>query len=182
MKEVQRQATLWKGLPPKRFKKYEKWINRIKPGICGTYVSAVLLHDAFLHSYRVSLDQQKLLKGLKPMIEDRFVYRGTFVWDLWLGLSYALKDIAEIKVKMSLLPELTVVRLLDSPDPKPIAVGTTKLLGSKYKNHWLVVYSYRYNKEGKLEFKAYDNHGRYQAIVPASKTIGCVWLAYDQHE
>ena len=36
----------WHGLPPSRFIKYRSWINKQKPGICGTYCSAVLIHDA----------------------------------------------------------------------------------------------------------------------------------------
>lgn len=168
--------TKWIGLKPLRFKKYRSWINREKPGICGTYVSAALLHDRFLEYYQVDLEKEKLITGLKSVVDDLFPYRGTFPWDLRLGLGYVLRDIPGLTAKMSLIPERTVVELLNRPEPMPAAVGTAKLFGSKYKNHWLLVYAYGYNKEGKLFFKAYDNHGRYTAIVPASQTIGCVWL------
>ncbi|MBM6615918.1 dihydrolipoamide dehydrogenase [Desemzia sp. RIT804] len=166
----------WIGLKPTRFKKYQKWINRDKPGICGTYVSAALLHDTFLRYYEIDLDKENLLLGLKTIVDERFPYRGTFPWDLKLGLGYVVGDIAELSVKMSLIPETTVIDLLNRANPVPVAVGTAKLFGSKYKNHWLLVYAYGYNKEGKLYFKAYDNHGKYSAIVPASQTIGCVWI------
>lgn len=168
--------TKWIGLKPLRFKKYRSWINREKPGICGTYVSAALLHDTFLEYYQVGLEKEKLITGLKSVVDDLFPYRGTFPWDLRLGLNYVLRDIPDLMAKMSLVSERTVVELLNRSDPMPIAVGTAKIFGSKYKNHWLLVYAYGYNKEGKLFFKAYDNHGRYTAIVPASQTIGCVWL------
>lgn len=166
----------WVGLKPYRFKKYRSWINREKPGICGTYASAALVHDTFLQEYNVDLAKDNLLNGLKSVIDELFPYKGTFPWDLKLGLDYVLNDIPDLKVKMSLIPERTVVNLLDQPNPMPIAVGTAKLFGSKYKNHWLLVYAYGYNEDGKLFFKAYDNHGRYQAVVPASQTIGCVWI------
>ncbi|MEG0289406.1 MAG: hypothetical protein RR725_07160 [Carnobacterium sp.] len=45
----------WTGLKPTRFNKYRSWINNQKPGICGTYVSAVLLHDAYLHAYGLNI-------------------------------------------------------------------------------------------------------------------------------
>lgn len=168
--------TKWFGMKPARFKKYRNWINREKPGICGTYVSAALLHDTFLQQYQVDLEKEALLIGLKTVVDDLFPYRGTFPWDLKWGLSYVTRDIPELTVKMSLVPERKVVELLSGPEPLPVAVGTAKLFGSKYKNHWLLVYAYGYNKAGKLYFKAYDNHGKYSAVVPASQTIGCVWI------
>lgn len=164
------------GLKPARFKKYQKWINRERPGICGTYVSAALLHDAFLFYYQTDMGKEKLITGLKSVVDDLFPYRGTFPWDLKLGLSYVVRDVPELTVKMSLIPERTVVELLNQSEPMPVAVGTAKIFGSKYKNHWLLVYAYGYNKTGKLYFKAYDNHGKYTAILPASQTIGCVWI------
>ncbi|MDN6625994.1 MAG: dihydrolipoamide dehydrogenase [Pisciglobus halotolerans] len=171
-------ATAWIGLKPSRFRKYKTWVNRIKPGICGTYVSAVLLHDAFLQYYHIDLAKEKVVAGLKGIVDERFAYRGTFIWDLKSGLNYVLKDNKEIKAKLSLFPQKTVRHLLNQPNPKPVAVGTTRLFGSPYKNHWVVVYAYRFNEEGELEFKVYDNHGRYRTVIPASETIGCVWLEY----
>lgn len=166
----------WTGLKPARFRKYKSWINSVKPGICGTYVSAVLLHDAFNQKYTIDLPKEDVVNGLQNLVEDTFAYKGTFVWDLWYGLKWVLKDNADFKVKMHLIPERKVISLLDRKNPIPIAVGTTKLFGSSYKNHWVVVYAYGYNEENKLFFKAYDNHGRYTAILPASQTIGCVWI------
>ncbi|WP_277630899.1 dihydrolipoamide dehydrogenase [Atopococcus tabaci] len=166
----------WHGLPAKRFRKYRTWINRHKPGICGTYVSAVMLDDLFREEYGRELDKEKVIKGLKSVIDDRFPYKGTFPWDLKLGLNYVLGDFPEWKAKMSLIPDKVVVERLNQPDPRPVAVGTTKVLGSPYKNHWLAVYAYGYNADGKLFFKGYDNHGRYTAVVPASQTFGCVWI------
>lgn len=169
--------TQWIGLKPVRFRKYRTWINNQKPGICGTYVSAVLLHDTYLHRYGVDVSKEKLLKGLKSVIDDTFPYRGTFPWDLWHGLNTVLKGNPDYQAKMLFVPDKKIVELLNQPDPMPVAVGTTRLLGSRYKNHWVLVYAYGYNKKGKLFFKAYDNHGRSTAILPASQTFGCVWLS-----
>ncbi|SIO17652.1 hypothetical protein SAMN05878443_1784 [Carnobacterium alterfunditum] len=166
----------WIGLKPARFRKYRTWINAVKPGICGTYVGAVILHDAFNQKYGIDLSKEKLITGLKMIIDDTFVYKGTFPWDVWHGLNWVLKGNQDFKVKMHFVPERKVVALLNRKNPIPVAVGTATLFGSPYKNHWLVVYAYGYNEEGKLFFKAYDNHGRYKAIIPASQTIGCVWI------
>ncbi|MBT2730995.1 dihydrolipoamide dehydrogenase [Carnobacterium sp. ISL-102] len=166
----------WIGLKPARFRKYRTWINAVKPGICGTYVGAVILHDAFNQKYGIDLSKEKLITGLKTIIDDTFVYKGTFPWDVWHGLNWVLKGNQDFKVKMHFVPERKVVALLNRKKPIPVAVGTATLFGSPYKNHWLVVYAYGYNEEGKLFFKAYDNHGRYKAIIPASQTIGCVWI------
>ena len=155
-KEIQAKKNMpkkWQGLKPARFAKYRSWINSGTPGICGTYCSAVLVHDAVLQKYKKS-----------------------FFWDVQHGLKALLKDIPDWSVKSGLITEKIVPALLDRPNPVPVIVGTTRIFNSKYKNHWVVVYAYGYNEDGKLFYKAYDNHGRYQAILPASQTIGCVWL------
>lgn len=103
----------WTGLKPARFRKYKYWINSVKPGICGTYVSAVLLHDAFNQKYTIDLPKENVVNGLQNLVEDTFAYKGTYVWDLWYGLKWVLKDNADFKVKMHLIPERKVVSLLD---------------------------------------------------------------------
>lgn len=166
----------WVGLPPKDFRKYRSWINREKPGICGTYVSAVLIHYLFEQEYGKDLDQDLLIDGLRKPVDHYLPYKGTFPWDLKRGLSFALEDIDGWTAKMAMIPDFKVVEELSKENPLPIAVGTTTAFGSSYKNHWLLVYAYGWNKNGKLFLKGYDNHGRYTAIVPASQTFGCVWL------
>ena len=166
----------WHGLKPSRFAKYRSWINSGSPGICGTYCSAVLVHDAVLQKYKHSLDKDTLLAGLLTVVDEFLPYKGTFFWDVQHGLKVLLADIPDWTVKSGLITEKIVPALLDRPVPVPVIVGTTRLFNSKYKNHWVVVYAYGYNEDGKLFYKAYDNHGRYQAILPASQTIGCVWL------
>lgn len=178
-KELQSKKNLpkkWQGLKPSRFAKYRSWINSGNPGICGTYCSAVLVHDAVLHKYKHSLDKDTLLAGLLTVVDEFLPYKGTFFWDVQHGLKSLLADIPDWTVKSGLITEKIVPALLDRPDPVPVIVGTTRLFNSKYKNHWVVVYAYGYNEDGKLFYKVYDNHGRYQAILPASQTIGCVWL------
>ena len=178
-KEIQAKKNMpkkWQGLKPARFAKYRSWINSGTPGICGTYCSAVLVHDAVLQKYKKSLDKDTLLAGLLTVVDEFLPYKGTFFSAVQHGLKALLKDIPDWSVKSGLITEKIVPALLDRPNPVPVIVGTTRLFNSKYKNHWVVVYAYGYNEDGKLFYKAYDNHGRYQAILPASQTIGCVWL------
>lgn len=166
----------WIGLPSSRFRKYRGWINKVKPGICGTYSSAVLLHDAVYQKTKISLRRNSLLNGMQTVIDDFMPYKGTFIWDLVYGLKKMLKDIPFWKIKTGIISERIVPQILGGSHPVPIVVGTTILFNSSYKNHWLLVYAYGYNEEGKLYFKAYDNHGKYDAIIPASQTLNCIWL------
>ncbi|WP_051912444.1 hypothetical protein [Carnobacterium funditum] len=168
--------TNWTGLSSARFSEYRSWINNKKPGICGSYVCAVLLHDLYKQQYGKPLSKTILMDGLKSIVDETFAYRGTFPWDLRHGLNLALKGNPNYFAKMSFIPDNKVVELLNKSNPIPIAVGTARLLGSSYQNHWVLVYAYGYNEEGKLFFKAYDNHGKSAAILPASQTFGCVWL------
>lgn len=166
----------WTGLKAARFSQYRSWINNKKPGVCGSYVCATLLHDLYKHQYEKDLSKTVLLDGLKSVIDETFAYRGTFPWDLRYGLNFVLKDNPDYKAKMCFIPDKIVVDRLNKPDPIPLAVGTARLLGSSYQNHWVLVYAYGYNEAGKLYFKAYDNHGKTDSILPASQTFGCVWL------
>ena len=119
----------WIGLKPERFRKYKTWINAVKPGICGTYVGAVILHDAFNQKYGIDLPKEKLIFELKTLIEDTFAYKGTFPWDVWHGLDWVLKGNQDFTVKMHFIPERKVVALLNREKPIPVAVGTATLFG-----------------------------------------------------
>lgn len=175
-KQQQSPPSKWIGLPSARFLKYKAWINKNHPGICGTYCAAVLVHDAIYHKYRRSLKRDTLLKGLKKVVDDFMPYRGTFFWDVANGLRRILRNQTEYEVRTGLITERIVPKILSGENPRPVIVGTTKLLNSKYKNHWVVVYAYGYDEAGKMFYRAYDNHGKHKAVIPASQTFSCVWL------
>ena len=166
----------WIGLPPTRFFKYRHWINKQKPGICGTYCSAVLVHDAIYQKTKKRLNQKVLIDGLKMVVDDLMPYGGTFFWDVAHGVKRILGDVPYWNVKIGLVTERIIPELLSGDHPRPVIVGTTRLFNSHYKNHWLVVYAYGYDENNKLYYRAYDNHGNYKAVVPASQTFSCVWL------
>ena len=166
----------WTGLNPAAFREYRTWKNTENPGICGTYVSGALLHYLFKEEFDEKLEKETVIEGLRFPVDGALPYKGTFPWDLKRGLDVALKKIPGWKTKIGMIPDLAVVNELSKRNPLPIAVGTTSVLGSPYKNHWLLVYAFGYNDDGKLFFKAYDNHGRHAAIVPASQTFGFVKL------
>lgn len=166
----------WIGMPASRFMKYRSWINKTKPGICGTYCAGVLLHDAIYQKSKKSVRKDVLLDGLKGVIDDLLPYRGTFFWDVAFGLRRMLRGVPYWRVKTGIVTERIVPDLLDREEPVPVIVGTTKFFNSPYKNHWVVVYAYGYNEAGKLFYRAYDNHGKHNAVIPASQTLSCVWL------
>lgn len=166
----------WTGLSSIHFTMYRSFVNRIKPGMCGTYVSAALIHYTIKAERDYELDMQQLLAGLRPKIEDRQTYRGTFAWDLKDGLNELLADDGSYEARYHLVSNPIVVRELSKSNPLPVIVGTTRLFGSKYGNHWLLVYAFGYNDKGQLFYRAYDNHGRTMAVIPASQTMACVWL------
>lgn len=80
------------------------------------------------------------------------------------------------RIHSTILTERTVLNELNKMSPLPIIVGTVSFLGSSYKNHWLLVYAYAYDSKGKLWYKAYDNHGNSQAVIPAVQTLSAVFL------
>lgn len=166
----------WTGLSSMQFTGYRTFVNRVKPGICGTYVSAALVHYTIKSERDYDLDMQTLLTALKPKIEDRQSYRGTFAWDLKEGLNELLAEDHVYEARYHLVSNPIVVRELSKEKPLPVIVGTTRLFGSKYGNHWLLVYAFGYNDQGQLFYRAYDNHGRTMAVIPASQTLACVWL------
>lgn len=166
----------WIGLPATRFFKYRNWINNQRPGICGTYCAAVLVHDAIYEKTKKRLNKETLLNGLKLVVDDLMPYRGTFFWDIAHGIRRIFGNTRMWNVKVGILTERLVPELLSGDNPRPVIVGTTKFLNSKYKNHWVVVYAYGYDENNKLYYRAYDNHGSYNAVIPASQTFSCVWL------
>ena len=166
----------WTGINPLNFTAYRSYVNRIKPGICGTYVSAALVHYTFKTDRDYELDMEQLLRILKPKIDDRQAYRGTFAWDLRDGLNDLLADDGLYQARFHLVSNPIVIRELSKESPLPVIVGTTRLFGSKYGNHWLLAYAFGYNQEGQLFYRTYDNHGRTMAVIPASQTLACVWL------
>ena len=136
----------------------------------------MLVHDAVLQKYKKSLDTDTLLARLQTIVDEFLPYKGTFIWDVQHGLKALLKDIPDWSVKSGLITEKIVPALLHRPNPVPVIVGTTRFFFIKYKSRGGGVYADGYNEDGKLFYKAYDSHDRYQAILPASQTIGCVWL------
>ncbi|XJS10098.1 dihydrolipoamide dehydrogenase [Aerococcaceae bacterium WGS1372] len=165
----------WIGINPNIMRPYRKYINNEKPGYCGTYTVAVLLHYKMIQDYQVDLSMEELLGALKPLIDGRYFYKGTYPWDLTQGLRDFI-DTEDYEAKWHLISNPIVVEQLSKKEANPVIVGTTKLLGSRYGNHWLVVYAYGYNDKGQLFYKAYDNHGKINSVIAASQTMAAVWL------
>lgn len=166
--------THWVGFEEERFEKYKDWINTSSPGICGTYCAAVLVHDRVLYDKGISLDKRQLLAGLKQAVDDHHLHPGTFAWNIHAGVGGILEHTPYV-AKVGWLVEKHLPQLF-AAGYGPFIVGTMDILRSSYKNHWLVVYAYRYDEQGRLWLKAYDNHGSYRSEVLATETFSFVYL------
>ncbi len=165
----------WHGISSSEMTFYRKYINRQLPGYCGTYVSAALIHY-MVHSQRqYQLSMPKLLSALKGVIDLRLPYIGTYARDLVMGLNKLLSD-DEYQAHWQYHRHRLIIDKLSEPNPLPVIVGTLSLLGSSYGNHWLLAYAFGYDARGKLYYKCYDNHGKIDAIIPASQIAVMVWL------
>lgn len=164
----------WHGLDSDTFKVYRSWKNNQSVGICGTYCAAVLTHYITKRDTGISLNKEILINGLKKPIDQLTPHKGSFYWNIREALNYILQP-TEYIAHSGWWTERDVPQLI-TDDKGPVIVGTLQILGSSYKNHWLVVYAYAFDATGKLWFKGYDNHGRHDAVIPASETFSYVYL------
>ena len=67
--------------------------NREFPGYCGTYTAAALAHYVIQKVYERKISMDDLIIGLKPRIDGRFWYKGTYPWDLIGGLKALFEDV-----------------------------------------------------------------------------------------
>ncbi len=170
-----KQSIQWHGIPTKEMRPYRKYINRELPGYCGTYVSAVMIHYMVQSQRQYSLSMPLLLSALKGVVDLRLPYIGTYARDLVSGMNELLdEDIYQAHWRYH--HRGFIQEKLNNTSPLPIIVGTLSLFGSSYGNHWLLAYAYGYNSDGKLYYKCYDNHGKIDAVIPASQLAVIVWL------
>lgn len=165
----------WVGIESQAMKNYRPFINRELPGFCGSFASAALVHYVIFKDRDFEFSMDELISAIKPKVDGRHFYLGTYPWDLTAGLAELLED-DNYKSKWHIISDPIVTKKLAQDNPYPVIVGTTKAFGSKYGNHWVLVYAYGYNDSGQLFYKAYDNHGKYNAVIPASQTMAAVWL------
>ena len=166
----------WIGIPEQEFTYYKPFVNKEVPGVCGTYALAALTHYTIKKDTGYKLDMQQLIDGYLKIVDGAAPYVGTYFWDLTRGFKKMLGKKQPYRIHSTILTERTVLNELNKMSTLPIIVGTVSFLGSSYKNHWLLVYAYAYDSKGKLWYKAYDNHGNSQAVIPAVQTLSAVFL------
>ncbi len=165
---------VWTGLDEKEFRRYKSWINKKNPGICGSYCAAVLTHFTVFKDTGHWMSKKDLIDSFEILVDAYHLHQGTFYWNVASGLNMMF-NYEHYRAKSGLMPDLEVPKLIDQYQ-QPVIVGTLKYLGSPYKNHWLLVYAYAYDQENNLYFKAYDNHGKIDAVIPADQTNTYVYL------
>jgi len=169
------------GMTESRFSRYNSssWINY--DGTCGTYATAIML--AYLDDYindkyipsairsRNSALPGSLISTLKPLIDGRTNYTGTYPDDLYMGTLQFFSDNG-----ISVVHDFggstfsTAKTVINSG--RPIAIGLLTILGSSYGDHWVTAYQY---EDGSLlndYYKVVDNHGNYIAIISVGWTNG----------
>lgn len=55
-------------------------------------------------------------------------------------------------------------------------IGLLQLLGSSYKNHWVVVHGFMETADGQRYYKIHDNWGKSAAVIPAEWGNGTISL------
>lgn len=158
----------WQGIPQKDMVPYRRYVNREKPGFCGTYSAAALIHYLVKHQRNHEIDMMRLLSALEGKIDRRSIYDGTYHFDVVNGLNDLLAD-DEYQAHVRYRHRKLIIDELSKEAPLPVIIGSLSLFGSKYGNHWLLAYSYGYNEDGQLFYKCYDNHGRINAVIPANQ-------------
>lgn len=166
----------WIGISESEFQQYQQYINNEAPGYCGSYSAATVSHYILTKVEQIDVSMELLLNGYRGLLEDVLFYPGTYLWDVKRGLKEVLGKGFNYQVKTHLFAEKKIPAQLAQENPLPAIVGTVGALGSRYKNHWVVVYAYARDSSGKLWFKIYDNHGQYKKVIPAVQTLRCCWV------
>ncbi len=168
---------LWIGIDEDKFQDYKAYINNKAPGCCGSYSAAAMTHYILTNIECLEdVSMERLLKSYELMMEDVFIYPGTYLWDLCRGLKEVLVKGFGYQLKSNIFCEKIVVKQLNKTEPLPVIVGLVEALGSPYKNHWVLAYAYAIDSKGKLWLKVYDNHGNHKAIIPAVQTLRCCYV------
>lgn len=176
---------IWRGTSSTRFERYKDWINR--DGTCGHHAAAVILaysddyiDDKIVPSYirtRNSTSAESLISVLVSNIQN--VDSGTQPPHLANGMWYIIS-------KQAALDYMADYQVIGTTWSKAVSkikgwqgcvgIELVKMFGSPYGDHWVVGYQYKENASNKGYFKCHDNHGKYDAVVESSWSIGLVWL------
>lgn len=198
-------AYTWYGVKDmERFAKYANyaWINNRRNfpkisdfpenGICGTIVASTLVsyYDDYVdndyvpsyiraeHAPRPGnliytmynyIDKKHKMGTLPPMVGDGL--------ENFINIhSVSLYD-KQKRIRTTILDTLNPIKEATKHN-RPLAVGLLRILGSKYKNHWVV--AYRYGDNGRSDWlkfiKCVDNHGKYGINIDVSWSKGTVTI------
>lgn len=178
---VSTRAFAWTGISESRFSRYANWINRT--GHCGPYAAASLLayYDDYISDSVIPGSIRSRNSTSAGTLIDKLIAltpqaSGTLPNHVSSGItSFTQKYSTRSDIKTSTNLYGTWARVVNScKRSRPICVGMTSLAGSKYGNHWVTVYQVKEDSSGKGWYKCVDNHGKYNAIIETSWTVGTV--------
>jgi len=192
--------SLFIDFPPVRTSKW--WVNDSKyfnilnhsVGICGTLSATALLayyddnvDDGYIPNsirtrYSVhpgtNSSQYALVFSLYQFIDKNRV--GTMPWQVsdginnWRAINSTNSNYDNRAISTVLASPATITSKIDSG--RPILVGLLTMLGSSYKDHWVLSYQYRIYHPEWIEYRVVDNHGQHAAVINSTWAMGTVRL------
>ncbi|MDT2673142.1 hypothetical protein [Enterococcus dongliensis] len=167
----------------KSFEAYREW-KTPRGFLCGTYASSVLLaywQDQLDEQCSVNQLREKnssqndaLIRTLQAFLQP--IDYPTVPIQISLGLNrffrrYHIPYRARATTVGSW--QRTTKRIAAG---EPVMIGLLQILGSKYKNHWVVAHGFMETSDGQRFYKIHDNWGKSAAIVPAKWVNGTISL------
>ena len=165
------------------FDTYREW-KTPRGFLCGTYASSVLLAywqdqldvDCLPKGLREknSKQNEQLIHALQPLLQP--IDFPTMPLQISFGLNrffrrYRIPYRARGTVAGSW--QRVTKRILAG---EPVMIGLLQLLGSSYRNHWVIAHGFKETAEGKRFYKIHDNWGKSEAVIPAEWGNGTISL------
>lgn len=165
------------------FDTYREW-KTPRGFLCGTYASSVLLAywqdqldvDCLPSGVREknSKQNEQLIHALQPLLQP--IDFPTMPLQISFGLNrffrrYRIPYRARGTVAGSW--QRVTKRILAG---EPVMIGLLQLLGSSYRNHWVIAHGFMETAEGKRFYKIHDNWGKSEAVIPAEWGNGTISL------
>ncbi|MGX7204200.1 hypothetical protein [Enterococcus pingfangensis] len=165
----------------KSFEKYREW-KTPRGFLCGTYAASVLLaywqdelDQDCLPSLEINSKQkEELIRVLQSFLQP--IDLPTIPCQISLGLNRFFRryQIPYRARGTAIGSWQRVTKRITAGEP--VMIGLLQILGSSYKNHWVVVHGFMETADGQKFYKVHDNWGNSEAIIPAEWGNGTITL------
>lgn len=165
----------------KSFEKYREW-QTPRGFLCGTYAASVLLaywqdelDQECLPQLEITSNQkEELIRTLQSFLQP--IDLPTIPFQISCGLNRFFRhyQIPYRARGTAIGSWQRVTKRIAAGEP--VMIGLLQLLGSSYKNHWVVVHGFMETADGQKFYKVHDNWGNSEAIIPAEWGNGTITL------